>query len=119
MSKKRDIRLFLMDIIEAIENIMEYTHGMDYEDFIKDKKTMDAVIRNLEIVGEAVKSMPEEIKKDYPEVDWKEIAGMRDKLIHEYFGVSYQIVWETIKGDLPAFEYQIERILEDIAQQKE
>ncbi len=69
-------------------------------------------MRNLEVIGEATKNIPDEIKETYPGINWKVIAGMRDKLIHEYFGVSNQIVWETIANDLPMFEYQIEKIME-------
>ncbi len=112
MPKKRNIKLFFADILEALQSIKEYTQNMDYGDFIKDKKTRDAVVRNLEIIGEATKNIPEEIKDKYPGINWKVIAGMRDKLIHEYFGVSNQIVWETITNDLPMFESQIEKIME-------
>ncbi len=112
MPKKRNIKLFFVDILEALQSIKEYTQNMDYGDFIKDKKTRDAVVRNLEIIGEATKNIPEEIKDKYPGINWKVIAGMRDKLIHEYFGVSNQIVWETIANDLPMFESQIEKIME-------
>jgi uncharacterized protein with HEPN domain len=110
MPKKRDINLFFTDILEAIGSIKEYTHGMGYEEFIQDKRTRDAVVRNLEIIGEAAKNIPESVKEKYPEVNWKAITGMRDKLIHEYFGVSNPIVWETITGDIPVFEAQIKEI---------
>ncbi len=86
---------------------------MDYGEFIKDKRTRDAVVRNLEIIGEAAKNIPDEIKEKYPEINWKATSGMRDKLIHEYFGVSNLIVWETLTNDLPLFESQIEKIIKD------
>ncbi len=113
MPKKRNINLFFEDILEAINSIKEYTRDMGYEKFIQDKKTRDAVVRNLEIIGEAAKNIPVDIKEKYPEVNWKEMAGMRDKLIHEYFGVSNVIVWETIKNDIPMFESQIKKIIKD------
>jgi len=112
MPKKRDINLFFTDILEAIGSIKEYTHGMDYEKFIQDKRTRDAVVRNLEVIGEAAKNIPNDVKEKYHEVNWKAITGMRDKLIHEYFGVSNPIVWETITGDIPVFEAQIKEISE-------
>ena len=90
---------------------------MDHDRFIHDDKTIDAAIRNLEIIGEAAKNIPEDIKSKYPEIPWKAIAGMRDKLIHSYFGVSLSIVWETIKNDLPTLKYQIERILKELERQ--
>lgn len=83
MPKKRNINLFFADILEAINSIKEYTHNMGYEEFIQDKKTRDAVVRNLEIIGEAAKNIPDDIKEKYPEVNWKEMTGMRDKLIHD------------------------------------
>ncbi|MFX0097854.1 MAG: DUF86 domain-containing protein [Candidatus Hodarchaeota archaeon] len=113
MSKKRNIMLFFTDMIEAIDNIMTYTLNMDYDEFMKDRKTKDAVVRNLEVIGEAVKNLPKETRKKYSEVNWKAVSGMRDKLIHEYFGVSYQIVWETIKTDLPLFASQIKIIMQN------
>jgi hypothetical protein len=82
------------------------------------KKTKDAVVRNLEVIGEAVKNVPDEFKEKYPEIKWKAIAGMRDKLIHEYFGVSFSLVWGTIKNDLPDLEPKIKRILEEVKSQQ-
>ena len=114
---RRDVRLFLYDILEAIAKIESYTEGMSYDDFIHDEKTIDAVIRNLEIIGEATKNIPENIKDKYPKIPWKAIAGMRDKLIHAYFGVSLPIIWETIKNDLPTLKRQIERILKELEHQ--
>jgi len=111
MPEKRTSDLFLTDILEAISSIHEYTKDMGEEEFYSDKKTRDAVIRNLEVIGEATKNLPTETKEKNPEVNWRVISGMRDKLIHQYFGVSQKIVWETIKTDLPLFEGQIKKIL--------
>ena len=113
MPKKRNIKLFLDDILESISKIKAYTQSMGYSEFIRDEKTKDAVLRNHEIMGEATKNIPDEVKEKYLEVNWKSIARMRDKLIHEYFGVSTPIVWETMESDIPVFEGQIEKILEE------
>jgi len=115
MSKThRDVRLFINDILEAIGKIEKYVHGKSYGEFEKDDKTKDAVVRNLEIVGEAVRNIPENFKEKYPDVDWNAAAGMRDKLIHEYFGVSLAIVWETVKSDLPPFKKRLMEISKEM-----
>jgi len=85
---KRDYRLYINDILEAIEKIKKYTKGLSFEKFSQNEMTIDAVVRNFGIIGEAVKHIPLKIKKKYPNVPWREMAGMRDKLIHEYFGVN-------------------------------
>jgi uncharacterized protein with HEPN domain len=111
---ERDVRLFFADILEAIRKIETYTKGMTFDDFSADEKTCDAVLRNLEVIGEAVKNLPEEIKRQYPDTEWKSAAGMRDRLIHEYFGVSVRMVWETVVSDLPAFKRSVENIQRNI-----
>ncbi len=113
MPKERKIKLFLADVLEAADSIMAYTQDMEYDEFVGDKKTRDAVLRNLEVIGKAVKNIPEGFKKKHPEVNWKSAAGMRNKLIHEYFGVSAQIVWKTVKSDIPVLEAQIKKILRE------
>jgi uncharacterized protein with HEPN domain len=106
----RDQILFIEDILEAIERIEEYTPNMDFESFASDKKTVDAVIRNLEVMGEAAKGISDDFKIDNPEINWKGIAGMRDKLIHGYFSVDPEIVWETIQKRLPELKDQLNKI---------
>ncbi len=108
---KRNYALYLRDIIECINSIENFVNEMQLEEFISDDKTSSAVIRKFEIIGEAVKKIPDEIKIDYPNIPWKEIAGMRDRLIHFYFGVDYKLVWETIKKRLPKLKSVIENIL--------
>ena len=107
----RDIQVYVEDIIEAINNIEKYTRGLTYETFAKDKKTVDAVIRNFEIIGEATKYIPGKIRKEYPQVPWKDMAGMRDKLIHGYFGIKLDVIWKTIKERLPAVKFLMEEAL--------
>ena len=107
----RDSRVYLNDIIESINQIKIYMKKTSFEKFCKDRKTIDAVIRNLEIIGEAVKFIPQNIKARY-EYDWRGVVGLRDILIHGYFGINLKLVWDIIKNELPEFENQIKEILE-------
>jgi uncharacterized protein with HEPN domain len=109
----RDYALYLKDIFQAIESIEVFTAGMDYATFVADDKTMSAVIRKLEIIGEAVKQLPEEIRVKHPEIPWKQIAGMRDKLVHFYFGVDAHLIWQTIHNRLPALKTAVRMELPD------
>jgi uncharacterized protein with HEPN domain len=109
----RNQRLFLQDILAAIESIEAFVAGMDLETFEKDDKTTSAVIRKFEIIGEAVRHVPDHIRMAYPEVEWKEMAGMRDRLIHFYMGVNYRLIWQTIKNDLPMTKAHIAKILQE------
>jgi uncharacterized protein with HEPN domain len=111
---KRKNKLYLQDIKESIRRIEKYTEGVNFEKFRRDKKTIDAVVRNLSVIGEAVKNIPKEIKDKNSNVAWKEILGMRNKVIHEYFGIDEEILWKTIKDDLPLFKKQILNILKSI-----
>ena len=115
---KRGDREFLLDIIEAIKRVELYTKGLSYQDFLQKIETQDAVVRNFEIIGEAVKNVSKTLKAKYNDIQWKEIAGMRDKVIHFYFGVNWDIVWGVVKDSLPQFKEKIERILEVIEQSK-
>ena len=87
---------------------------MNFDDFVKDKKTVNAVIRSLEVMGEAVKKIPKEIRDKYPDIPWKYIAGMRDKLIHEYHGVDLTIVWEVIEKEIPLLKPKFKEILDEL-----
>ena len=110
MSERADIE-FLEDTKEAVLRINAYTENLSYEQFLEDKKTQDAVVRNLEIIGEAAKNISEELKKKFPQIRWKDLAGVRDKLIHHYFGVNFDIVWNIVKQELPELLSQLEEIL--------
>ena len=109
----RDYKLYLHDIKEAVEKIETFTKGFTFEEFVKDAKTVDAVIRNLEIIGEAAKHIPKRVKERHSDIDWKAMAGMRNILTHEYFGVRMGIIWKTIGERLPELRYRIEEILKE------
>ncbi|MEJ5378209.1 MAG: DUF86 domain-containing protein [bacterium] len=108
----RDYTLYLKDILDAIGSIERFIAGMDLEAFQTDDKTASAVMRKLEIIGEAVKQIPDEIREKCPQTPWKEMAGMGDKLIHFYFGVDYRLVWKAITERLPQVKQEIEKILQ-------
>ena len=109
----RDYHLYLKDIVAAMESIEEFIAGMDLASFQADDKTASAVMRKLEIIGEAVKQVPDEVRQRYPHVPWKEMAGMRDKLIHFYFGVDYSLVWRAITERVPTVKEELLAILEE------
>ncbi|MFH1955931.1 MAG: DUF86 domain-containing protein [Patescibacteria group bacterium] len=108
---KRGAKLYIEDVKDSIQKIEDYTKGLNFGTFAKDAKTIDAVVRNLSIIGEAVKNFPNELKVEYPQIPWKEIAGIRNKAIHGYFGIDEDILWKTIKEDLPPFKKQISEML--------
>jgi uncharacterized protein with HEPN domain len=111
MSKRTD-REFLSDIREALQRISAYVAGMTYESFVADSKTQDAVIRNLEILGEAAKNLSNELRAKYPSVPWRSMAGARDRLIHHYFGTNLDIVWQIATVELPQVASQLETVEE-------
>ena len=110
----RDSKAFIIDILEAIQRVEEFTDSLSMDDFIESKLHQDAVIRNLEIIGEAVKRLPGNLRNRYPDIEWKKIAGLRDILIHSYFGIDVEIVWDVVKNKLPEFKEQINLILSKI-----
>ena len=112
MSKRGD-REFLMDMLIACEKIMKYTRDLSYEDFRRNDMVIDAVVRNIEILGEASKNVSEGLKKRYPEVEWREISRTRDKIIHFYFGVDLSIVWDIITVDIPPLRKKLEKITKE------
>lgn len=110
---KKDIKIFLSHIIESIEAISAHTKKISKDRFSRDITIQDAVIRRIEIIGEAVKNLPADYKRRHFEIEWREIAGMRDKLIHEYFGVNMDVVWHTIKKDIPKLKKEILELLKE------
>ncbi len=110
MSKRTD-QEFLSDIREAIHRITAYSTGMTYESFVADTKTQDAVLRNLEILGEATKNLSTQLRAEYPGIPWKSMAETRDRLIHHYFGVNLDIVWQIVALELPQVASQLQTII--------
>jgi len=105
-------KLYIRHILDAIFTIGQYMSGVEYEDFLGNKLKQDGIIRELEIIGEASKQLSLEFKEKYSDIPWKDIAGMRDKLIHEYFGVDLNAVWETVEDDLPILKSALQKELE-------
>ncbi|MCL4458227.1 MAG: DUF86 domain-containing protein [Nitrospirae bacterium] len=114
----RDYKLFIKDIVEAIRDIEDFIGDMGYAEFLKDRKTQNAVVWQIHIVGEATKNLPESIREKYKEVPWKYMARIRDKIAHFYFGIDYEIVWKVIKEKLPGIRPTIENILKDLSEKK-
>ncbi len=111
-----DETLYLRHIIDAINIVEEYLHGVSENQFNNTRLLQDGVIRQIKIVGEAVRHISIDIRKTYPEIPWQDVAGMRDKLIHDYFGVDIEKVWDTVQEDLPILKQQVGGILKDFSQ---
>lgn len=110
----RDSKIYLRDIFNAMISIESFVENMNFDQFMEDDKTSSAVIRKLEIIGEAAKNVPQSITQKYPTVPWKEMAGMRDKLIHFYFGVNLKLVWQTVKHRIPQVKPTIKQLLDEL-----
>ena len=111
---KRDVMLFIGDILESIEAIEEFSKDINKEELNSNRLKRNAIVREIEIIGEAVKNIPDNLKEKYPEIPWKKIAGLRDIIIHTYFNIDLDITWEIIKKDIPILEKQIRIIKENI-----
>jgi len=115
---KREIGDFLEDIINAMNKALQFVEGISYDEFHKDSKTVFAVVRAIEIIGEAVKSIPKDVREEYPEVPWKGMAGMRDKVIHGYFGIDMKVVWDTVKKRIPAVKPLFDKMLKNLEEKQ-
>ena len=112
--KRKNHKLHLEDILEAVEKIQRYTEGLTYDIFLKNDMAVDAVIRNLEIIGEAAKNLAQDIKDKYPDIPWKRMIGLRNIAVHEYFGVDLSIIWEVVTKNLPEAKAKIVEALKDL-----
>lgn len=112
---KRAATLYLQDILTSIKKIEEYSQDLSFKEFSKDEKTIDSVVRNLEIVGEAARNIPKEISQKNPDVPWEKMVSMRNKVLHEYFGVDEDILWKTITEDLPKLKKQLQSLAKALA----
>ncbi len=108
---KRNIKLYLQDIQESILAIEEYTHDIAEDEFYSNRQLQDAIVRRLEIIGEAVKNIDDDFRDKYPQIPWKKVAGMRDVVAHEYFGVKLDRVWDVVRNDLPRLKKEIFEIM--------
>jgi len=112
---KRDWTLFLQDMLDIIGKIGQYTSGMSFQEFLQDSRTQDAVVRNLEVLGEEARRIPPDIQGRYAEIPWAQIVGLRNRLIHGYFLVDYGIVWEIVQSELSALREKLEQIAREVS----
>lgn len=108
----RDYRQWLEDIAESCAKILRFTSGMSHDEFVEDEKTYDAVVRNLEIIGEAAKNLPDDIRLKYPGIEWRKIAGLRDVIAHEYFGIDNDILWDIIQNKVESLQQDVRGVME-------
>lgn len=110
----RDYQDYVQDMVDSIIEIESFIAGMNFEAFSRDKKTINAVVRSVEVIGEATKKIPKNIRDNYPDIPWKKMSGMRDKLIHEYFGIDYEILWKAANDEIPPIKTTIKNILNNL-----
>ncbi|MBI5388787.1 DUF86 domain-containing protein [Candidatus Woesearchaeota archaeon] len=111
---KREYGDYIQDISDSIQEIFQFTKGMSFKEFKEDKKTINAVLRSLEVMGEAAKNIPDTLRKKYPKIPWEEMSGIRDKLIHEYHGVDLEIVWSVVRKELPLLKPEVLKLLREL-----
>jgi uncharacterized protein with HEPN domain len=111
---KRDIRFLLDDILTSIAKIERYIDRMNREQFLNDEKTIDAVVRNIEIIGEATRQLPDEFYAQHPHIPWPQLAGLRNRIVHEYFGLDLEIIWTILKQHLPILQQQIQSLFDQL-----
>jgi uncharacterized protein with HEPN domain len=111
---EREIKNLLEDIYDAVMKIISYTKDMSFDDFMQDDKTIDAVVRNFEIIGEASNRVPDDFKTEHPEIEWRRIIGFRNRIIHEYFGIDYENLWRIKNDNIPSLSEFIKQVLEDL-----
>lgn len=110
----RNYNLYIKDIINAMESIEDFVKDMNFQQMRYDDKTSSAVIQKFEIIGEATKNIPDQLRREYSNIPWKRMAGMRDRLIHAYFGVDYKLVWDAIKNEIPNLKLKLQEMFNDI-----
>ncbi|MEQ6377466.1 DUF86 domain-containing protein [Bacillaceae bacterium S4-13-56] len=108
---QREPNVFLEDIYNASSKIQTYTNGLSYDEFIDNEMVADAVIKNILVIGEAVKNIPDEIRKNNPQIEWRKMAGMRDMVIHGYFSINYRMVWDVVQNKIPVLKQEIRKLL--------
>jgi uncharacterized protein with HEPN domain len=106
---------YLADILEAIQHVLEYTCELTYDEFLHSSLVQDAVLRNIQVIGEATKKLSAGLQAKHTQTPWREMAGMRDKVVHDYFDIDHQVVWDAARRDLPPLRDQVEAILQEVA----